>query len=239
MADNSPTTGENWRPRPDRRRLIFWWPAAAILGIMTLLWGVAGSHAVHRRAPPAPGLPEPGAAYVLIGADAQALYLKADIIARPAGLGFGRKGSDGLEAREAPPDRILTPLTLLPGSAPEPWRPVKLDLTARLPDFPERTLAPPAGSAPPPVPNVLSLHVSPALQRAGFTSMVTRASLPAAAGRMRVWVELDPAGQIVHALAESPAGGQTREVLHAMRSDGGTNAAIGWLDLAWPAGSGK
>jgi hypothetical protein len=239
MADNSPTTRENWRPRPDRRRLIFWWPAAAILVIMTLLWGVAGSHAARRRAQPALRLPEPSAAYVLVGADAQALYLKADIIARPAGLGFGRTGGASLEADESAPDRVLAPLTLLPGSAPDPWRPVKLDLPARLPDFPERAVSAPIGSAPPPTPNALSLRMSPALQRAGFTSAVTRASLPVTAGRMRVWVELDPAGQIVHALADNPNGDLPQEALRAMRSDGGTNAATGWIDLAWPAGSGK
>jgi hypothetical protein len=239
MDDNSPTTGEHWRPRPDRRRLIFWWPAVAILGIMTLLWGVAGSHASRRRLQPAPRLPEPGAAYVLVGTDAQALYLKADIIARPAGLGFGRKGIDGLEARAAAPERILTPLTLLPDSAPDPWRPVKLDVPTRLPDFPERAVTASIGSARPPAPNTLSLRMSPALQRAGFTSAVTRASLPATAGRMRVWVELDPTGQVVHALADTPQGDLPQEALRAMRSDGGTNAATGWLDLAWPAGSGK
>ncbi|MBM4164890.1 MAG: hypothetical protein FJ222_10715 [Lentisphaerae bacterium] len=237
MADNSPTTREIWRPRPDRRRLIFWWPAAAILVIMTLLWGVAGSQASRHRAPPVPRLPEPGAAYVLVGADAQALYLKADIIARPAGLGFGRTGGASLEAGEAAPDRVLAPLILLPGSPPAPWRPVHLDTPARLPILSERALTP-AGSDPPPAPNALSLQVSGALERAGFTSAVTRANLPATAGRMRVWVELDHTGQIVHALAESP-GDWPREALRAMRTDGGTNAAIGWVDLAWPAGSGK
>jgi hypothetical protein len=239
MADNSPKSGDHWRPRPDRRRLAFWWPAAAILGVMSLLWGVAASHAARRRAPPAPHLSEPRAAYVLVGSDAQALYLKADIIARPAGLGFGRKGGDGLDAREAAPERILTPLTLLPGSDPEPWRPVKLDVPTRLPDFPERVIPAPFGSAPPPASNSLSLHVSPTLQRAGFTTAVTRAQFPVTAGRMRVWVELDQAGQIVHALADTSNGDLPQEALHAMRADGGTNAASGWLDIAWPAGSGK
>ena len=238
MDNHSIPYDKNWRPRPDRRQLVFWWPAALFLGIMALLWSNGWSHFAGRRTDPSPRLPELGAAYVVVGADAQALYLKADIIARPSWLGFGRTVGDSLDARETAPEPTPPPLHLLPVGHSASWQPAHLDIAARLGDPAERTLAAPIWTAPLSS-NTLSLRLASALQQAGFTSSVTRAHLPATAGRLRVWLELDEAGRITHALGERDEGELPQEALRVIQSGGGTNAATGWIDLAWPTGSGK
>jgi len=235
MFRHTSTAHASWRPRPERRRALFWWPAAAIAGLTALLWTAGWPRGPARGAPPARRLPEPNAAYVLVGPGVQSLYLKADIIARPSWIGFGRSLKEGPDDGESPAEHRLPPPAFLPGGEPAPAEPAELRAPARLPGLAERPVEAPRWPAPP-AGRALSWTLAPALRGAGFTARVARAQLPPEAGRVRAWVELDEQGRVLHLLGEGEDGAAPPpQALQALRAGGGTNAAAGWIDLFWDA----
>ncbi len=234
MVESDTTYGKHWQPRPDRRRLLFWWPAAAIMAITALLCVAGWPRGAYRVPQPLRRPPEPSAAYVLVSANVQSLYLKADIIARPTMPGLGRSGGDGLADRETGPERTLPALSFLRDGGPKPRTPAALDLPVRLPGLAARPVAAPLWAAPAQT-NGVVLRLSPALQQAGFTATVVRAHLPKEGGILKVWMELDDAGRVAHALGDTESGRPSKEALRALRLGSGTHAATGWVDLAWPA----
>lgn len=235
MPERAVTSETPWRPRPQSRRLLFWWPVAAIAGITALLWVAAWPRNAKPRDTLTRQVPEPNAAYVLVGPGVQSLYLKADIIARPSWIGFGRSLDNGLDDRESMAEHSLGPVTFLPDGKPPLEKRVELHVPVRLPTLAERFVATPRWTLPPTA-HSLTLSLSPALQQAAFTAAVTRADLPKEAGRMRVWLELDETGRVIHALGETDGTGATpQQALHTLRACTGTNAASGWVDIYWEA----
>lgn len=233
MPRHVSTDHASWRPQPARRRLLFWWPVAALSGITMLLWVAGWPRSPARKAPPARRLPEPNAAYVRVGPGVQSLYLKADIIARPSWIGFGRSLKDGPDDGESMTEHSLPAADFLSGGEPVSPKPAELRARISLPGLAQRPVDAPRWRSPSTT-SMFAWTLTPALQRAAFTATVARAQFPPEAGRMRAWVELDEQGHVLHILGEGKDGDPPpQQALQALRMGGGTNAAAGWLELVW------
>lgn len=228
--DTSVTLG-SWQAKPDRRLTLYWWPAIAIVLVVALLWLVCWPRNQREALRAGLVLPEPSVAYVVVNTDAQSLYLKVDIFARPTWLGFGRSIKYGPDEDDSTIEQHLPPLSFLSGGEPQEIGVANLQPPLQLPNLAEREVSLPEPVPPFAVPS-FELHLPPGLRQAAFTAELSRAVLPAEEGRLRAWVELDEYGHIGHILAEESDPG-AQQALRVLRRGSGTNSASGWVELIW------
>ena len=215
---------------PARSATAFWTPTlliAALTLILVLLWPRG-----HRR-PAARGMPEPGAAYVLVeGPMSGVLDLEKSFMHSSQEISGG---SALLDDPESTSPRHLPAVEYVGAGLVGLWTPALPAASSNtVPDLAARPIAAPLPTGQRPLTNGVEVILSPGLQRCGFHFEVPPAAVTGAAAVARFHVETDAAGRVVHLLSEPCENPSSARLIEAAVNTGcAVRAGFGDVRVSW------